>query len=145
MIDTIILTLEGRLKETGKHLIKTDTIFIMCRNQIDLFDSEEYRIKLLEIGIKQVIQSRLYAHGYYSVQIGYFVNVAECENIGYLNLMLTGKDDVIKGKIAARNRLKQLKELNGQMVFVPDENNELTTIETKTQEEIYEDLEADAV
>lgn len=137
--------LEKQLKETGKHLIKTDTIFKLCQHEIDLTDESEDREDLLEKGMRQVIQSRLYVHGYLSVQIGYFLRWEESDNIGYLNLIIRGKDTVIEKKMDVRNYIKQLKALNGQMVFVPDENNELTTIETKTQEEIYEDLEADAV
>lgn len=145
IVDMIINTLEIRLKETGKHLLKTDTIFSMCQKAMDLTDASAEREALLEIGMRQVIQSRLYVHNYYSVEMGYFVNVIECENLGYLNLIIGGKDDVVKGKVAARNRLKELKALDGQMVLIPDENNILTPIETKTRDELLEDLEADAI
>lgn len=145
VVDTIILTLEERLKQTGKHLLKTNTIFDMCKGHINLEDREYVREELLEIGMRQVIQSRLYAHGYFSVQCGYFVNIAECENLWYLNLMLNEKDNTIKVKVAARNRIKELKGFEGQMTLVPDENSELSLIETKTKEEVEADLEADAV
>lgn len=145
IIDTIIVSLEHRLKDEKKHLLKTDTIFRMCQAHFNLDDAVGYRKEFLDIGARQVIQSRLYAHGYFSVQIGYFVKVDECKNIGYLNLMIKGKDNVIEDKIAARNRIKELKAMDGQMVFVPDENNVLTPIETKTKDEIVADLEADAI
>lgn len=145
VVDTIILILEGKLKETNRHLLKTDTIRDMCSNHIDLSDELTEREELLDIGIRQVIQSRLFAHNYFSVQTGYFVNVNECDNLGYLNLMLKSKDNTIKDKIAVRNQIKKLKGLDGQMTYVPDENNFLTLIETKTTEEIIADLEADAI
>lgn len=144
-VDLIISTLEERMLFTNKHLIKTDTIFNMCQNHISLSDSSEEREQLLEIGIRQVIQSRLYAHGYFSVETGYFVNLVSCENIGYLNLMLKNKDKTIEQKVAVRNKIKELKALDGQMKLVPDENGILTPIETKTKEEVLSDLEADAV
>ena len=133
------------MRSQDKHLLKTDSIFNLCQSHIDLSDPVPEREQLLEIGMRQVIQSRLYARGYYSPEIGYFENVAERENLGYLNLMIKSKDGVIENKIAARNRIKELKALDGTMVFVPDENNVLTWIETKTKEEIVMDLEADAV
>lgn len=145
IVDTAILTLEGRMKDTGRHLLKTDTIFRMCADDIDLTDDMTEREELLEIGMRQVIQSRLYNHKYFSVETGYFVNIAECENLGYLNLILKSKDNTIEKKIMVRNRIKELKSLDGQMQFIPDANSSLTVIETKTKEELIEDLEADAV
>lgn len=149
IVDTIIIELEQKLIETGKHLIKTSTILMMCKNRIDLEDGDETREDLLEIGVKQVIQSRLYAHNYFSVQTGYFANLDRCDNIGYLNMMLKSKDNIIEDKIDARNvvrkKLNEVAALNGQMVFVSDESGVLTPIETKTKEEILADLEADAV
>ena len=149
IIDTIILSLELRLKDEKKHLIKTDTIFRMCQAHFNLDDDIGYRKEFLDIGAKQAIQSRLYAHGYFSVQTGYFVKLDECNNIGYLNLMLKGKDNIIEDKVDARNevrkRLNEVAALNGQMIFVSDESGVLTPIETKTKDEIVADLEADAV
>lgn len=143
--DTIILLLEDRMKRAGRHLLKTDTILRMCSAEIDLTDEIPERAELLEIGMRQVIQNRLYSHSYFSVQTGYFVNIAECDNLGYLNLILKSKDNTIEKKIAVRNRIKELKSLDGQMQFVPDENGTLTPIETKTKEELIEDLESDAI
>lgn len=145
VVDTAILLLEGSLKETGKHLLKTDTIFDMCLGDIDLTDDMPEREELLDIGMRQVIQSRLYAHRYFSVETGYFVNVAECDNLGYLNLILKSKDNTIEKKILVRNRIKELKGLDGQMQFIPDESGILTPIETKTKDELIHDLEADAI
>lgn len=145
IVDTVILALEGRLVEEGKHLLKTDTILMMCANDIDLQDAVPERAELLEIGMRQVIQSRLYQHGYFSVDTGYFVNIAECDNLGYLNMILTSKDGTIEKKVAARNKIKELKSLDGQMQFIPDPNGILTPIETKTREEVIADLEADAI
>ena len=128
------------MKSEGKHLIKTSTIFSYCEHYVDIEDD-----KLREIGIKQVIQRRLYAHGYFSVQTGYFVNVAECENIWYLQMIINTKDEVLQDKTAARNRLKELMGFDGQVTMIPDESGTLVLVETKTKEKIMEDLETDAV
>lgn len=141
----IILLLEDRLKKKKKHLMKTDTIFDMCKRHIDLQDDSQEREELLEIGMRQVIQSRLYAHNYFSVQTGYFVNVNDCENLWYLKMIIDGKDTVITGKVAARNRVKELKDLNGQMAIIPDENGIPVVVENKTFSEIISDLEEDAI
>ncbi|MBP3773195.1 MAG: hypothetical protein J6I53_10985 [Treponema sp.] len=145
VVDIVLDNLEDLLKAEGRHLLKTDTIFDHCSAYIDLTDTLPERERLLERGMRQTMQTRLYARHYFSVATGYFVNVDTCDNLGYLNLIINGKDDVIEGKIAARNRIKELKELDGQMVFVPDENGVLTPIETKTHDELIEDLEADAI
>lgn len=145
VVDSAIFTLEERLRKENKHLIKTDTILDMCSDHIDLTDGLPEREELLDIGMRQVIQSRLYTHNYFSVSIGYFVNIAECDNLGYLSMILNSKDSTIEKKIKARNRIKELKSLDGQMQFIPDENGVLTPIETKTKEEIETELEADAV
>ena len=83
VVDTIINLLENRMKREGKHLLRTDTIFRLVTSHIDLTDELPEREELMSIGIKQVIQSRLYAHGYFSIQTGYFVNVEQCENLYY--------------------------------------------------------------
>lgn len=145
VVDGIIMILEERLTAEDKHLIKTDTILMMCGERIDLSDDSNDREELLEIGMRQVIQSRLYTHGYFSVQTGYFVNIAECENLWYLGLLIENKDNTIRSKIDARNRIKELKEMAGSIVMIPDENNEMLLHEYKTKEEIIADLEADAI
>lgn len=145
VVDATILLLEEQLRQTGRHLLKTDTIFNVCSDDIDLTDESAEREELLDIGMRQVIQSGLYAHKYFSVETGYFVNITECDNLGYLNLILKSKDSTIEKKILVRNRIKELKGLDGQMQFVPDESGILTPIETKTKEEMIADLDADAI
>ena len=117
------------------------------RHRIDITDDVAERAELLDAGARQLIQSRLYAKGYFSIATGYFVNLAECENLHYLEMMLTDKDSTIEKKVAARNRYKQLKNLDGQMVLIPDPFDEelLNYTETKTLDEITDDLEADAI
>lgn len=102
-------------------------------------------MELLEIGIRQVIQGRLYAHGYFSVRIGYFVNVATCDNLWYLKQIIDNKDDVITDKTKVRNRIAELIQNAGQSKFIPGENNVLVFVEGKTIEEIIADFEADAI
>lgn len=149
IVDTVIIMLEDKMKRLDRHLIKTESIYQMVSRHIDLTDNSGEREELLEIGIKQVIQSRLYSRGYFSVEKGYFVNVEQCDNLAYLKMILNNKDDVINNKVDARNqvkqRIKELMGLDGQMTLIPDSDNILIPIETKTQEELLDDLEADAV
>lgn len=145
IVDDVILTLESIAKIKGKHLLKTDTICRMIGSQIDLTDDIPERRELLDIGIRQVIQSRLYAHNYYSVETGYFVNIDNCENLSYLKMIIDNKDEGIKVHVKARNRILEIKGLNGQACFVPDEHNELKIVYSQTKEELIEDLETDAV
>ena len=145
VVDTIINLLENRMRREGKHLLKTDTIFRLVTSHIDLTDELPEREELMSIGIKQVIQSRLYAHGYFSIQTGYFVNVEQCENLYYLQSVIDNKDSVIEAKTRARNRIKAIKNLAGQLTLVPDENNCLQPIISKTPDELQADIEADAI
>lgn len=144
-VETAISALELKMRKDGKHLIKTESIITFVSQLIDLSDKVQEREELLEVGIKQVVQSRLYARGYFSVMTGYFVNIAECENVAYLQMIIDGKDSVIEGKIKARNRIKELVQWEGQMRFIPDNENRLNIIEYKPLDELMEDLEADAV
>lgn len=145
-VDTAITALEIKMRKEGKHLIKTESIIRFVKeNFIDLSDNSSEREELLEIGIKQVIQSRLNARGYFSITTGYFVNVAECENLVYLQMIIDGKDTVIEGKVAARNRFKELKGLAGEIRMIPDAENNLVLTEYKPIEELMQDIEEDAV
>lgn len=145
VVDTIINLLESQMRHEKKHLLKTDTIIRLVAFRIDLSDELPEREELLAIGIKQVIQGRLYAHGYFSIQTGYFVNIEQCENLFYLQNIIDNKDSTIESKVKARNRIKVLKGLDGQMVLVPDQTNAVWPQETKTAEELQADIEADAV
>ena len=145
VVDVIIGGLEAEAKRTRKHLIKTETILSRLRRHIDLSDDDPSREELLEIGAKQTIQSRLYSLGYFSIMTGFFVKLIECDNLTYLSMMLKNKDNTIEKKVIVRNRIKELKGLAGQMVFVPDEQHNLCAQETKTVEELLTDIEADAV
>lgn len=145
VVDTIINLLESQMRHEKKHLLKTDTIIRLVALHIDLSDELPEREELLSIGIKQVIQGRLYAHGYFSIQTGYFVNIEQCENLFYLQNIIDNKDSTIESKVKARNRIKVLKGLDGQMVLVPDQTNAVWPQKTKTAEELQADIEADAV
>lgn len=149
IVDAVIVMLEEKMKRLGRHLLKTETIYRMVCNQIDISDDSEEKEELLEIGIKQVIQSRLYCRGYFSVFKGYFVNVEESTNLAYLNMVVNNKDKILDKKADVRNQIKkrinELTGLNGQLTLVPDENNLLIITENKTEDELLNDLEADAV
>ena len=148
-VDSIIFMLKERLYLEKKNLIKTETIYEMCAHCIDLVGQDDEQNELLESGMRQTIQSRLYANRFFSVYKGYFVNVDECTNISYLSMVINQKDDVINNKANVRNdikkRINELIAANGQLKMIPDKNGILKIEETKTQEELFLDLEADAV
>lgn len=148
-VDSIIFMLKDRLSVTKKNLIKTETIYKLCTHTIDLTGKDDEQDELLEIGMKQTIQSRLYANRFFSVYKGYFVNVDDCVNIAYLSMVINEKDNILGSKVGVRNdikkRINELMATNGQMVMVPDKDGILSVEETKTQEEIIADLEADAI
>lgn len=145
IVDIVLDTLEEKLKTTGRHLIKTDTVFDYCSDRIDLTDEDPTRERLLEKGMRQTMQTRLYGRNYFSVATGYFVNVDTCENIWYLKMIINRKDDTILDKTVVRNKLAELKGLNGDLRMVWDGVDYAGVEETKTWDEIIEDLEADAI
>lgn len=145
IVDNAILTIEEILTREQKNLIKSGTVLSMSANHIDLWDDDEVRRELLLIGIKQVVQSRLYAHGYFSIGGGYFVNVYTCKKIEYLQDVVKNKENVLEIKTIAKKRIEELIGAAGQSVYVPDENNNLILTETKLQDEVIADLEADAI
>lgn len=144
-VDTAISALEMRMRKEGKHLIKTESILVIVGQLIDLSDEIQERQELIEVGIKQVIQSRLYARGYFSVSVGYFVNVAECENLPYLQMIVDRKDSTIEAKKKARDRIDDLKKKAGEILFGADDSNNLIIHEYKPIDELMDDLNADAV
>ena len=144
-VDLIIRALEGKMQRENKHLIKTETIFDMWRQTRWINDDDPENLRLFECGMRQAMQSRLYENRYFSVDTGYFVNLDQCQNIGYLELIIRNKDTDIEKKVIVRNKIKELKGLSGQMVLVPDENNEMFLTETMTEDGLLASLEADAV
>jgi len=151
IIDEMIIVAEEIMKKLDKHLLKTETLREMCEHhpEVDIEDEDDMRERFLNSGLQQAMQSRLYAHNYFSVYDGYFVNVDTCQNIAYLKMILQSKDDVLLDKVGKRNEIKkkvnEMLSYNGQMRLVPDEDNILSIIETKTMNEVIADLEADAI
>ena len=148
-VDSIIFALKDKLQGQGKNLIKTETIYKMCERQIDLTGKDDEQNELLESGMRQTIQSRLYANRFFSVYKGYFVNIDDCNIVSYLSMIINSKDDTLSDKVDVRNaikkRINELMSANGQMIMIPDKSGVLNIEETKTQEEIISDLEADAI
>ena len=144
MVDLAIIAIEDEMERTGKHLIKTDTLFSMVSNHLNLADEDPDREELLIIGMRQVMESRLYARGYFSVSIGYFVNVQQCSNVRYLEMITDSKEEVIQKKQDQLDRIEvQLRQ--AQMKFIPDENNNLNLDEGMSEQEIRQALDEDAV
>ena len=145
VVDAIICGIEEELEATGRHLIKTETIFDRFRRRISLDDELSEREELLKDGARQLIQSRLYCSGYFSITKGFFVNIDQCENLTYLKMVIGNKDNAIAIKIRARNRIRELKGYDGQMRIVTEGEQILGIEETKTREGLIADLEADAI
>lgn len=114
MVKLIVEGLESEVEISGKHGIKTETIkerlfasnyfHIDCNN-----DDSEY---LAHAGLGQVIQKCLQNKGYRSVVTGRFVNYEKCDNIHYLNQMLTNAEISTMEKKAIEERIRKLKKDN---------------------------------
>ena len=150
--DKIILATADEARKKNKHLIKSKTILNRLAEKINLTDSDNVRCELLEAGAKDLINERFNALGYYSIrsknQCGFFVNIDECKNISYLEVILEtymkmqeGWERQTEEKIKRRiNEIRRAK-FDGQMSF--DENMEISN--GITEEKFAASLEADAV
>ena len=142
-MDTVIYDRIALMQSMNRHLLITDNILSDVAKVIDLKDEDSNREDLMIIGIKDVIQQRLYAKGWFSVRRGLFVNIADCENIRYLENIVDNKDEIILVKQKARDKIEELKKqkFDGQMEF--NQNGEIQ--ENITEEEFLSDLLEDAV
>ena len=143
IVDTVIYDRIALMQSMNRHLLITDNILSDVAKVIDLKDEDSNREDLMIIGIKDVIQQRLYAKGGFSVRRGLFVNSADCENIRYLENIVDNKDEIILVKQKARDKIEELKKqkFDGQMEF--NQNGEIQ--ENITEEEFLSDLLEDAV
>ena len=106
--DFELKALETKMLSDDKHLISTYTLRKRIEDQFDLSDESRDREYLMAIGLGQIIQSRLYANGYRSVRMGYFVNLDKCENVPYLYALLQNEDILVKEKAAVKKKIARI-------------------------------------
>lgn len=145
-VENAIQSLELQAEIEGKHVIKTDSIKqrIPRRMVSDWIDQDTETAYLAKCGLGQVIQSRLYEHGYRSLGNGYFVKLDICNNPEYLVELYNNADTSVRDKIAVRKRIRE--QCDGQAVAIFAKDGQFIGYEfNKTQEEFYECVEDDAV
>ena len=134
---------EQLMEGQGKHLIRTDSIRERIKDRMNLAGVDDDSDYLVDVGIGQVIQSVLYSRDYRSVQTGYFVNLAKCDNPTYLNRLLANAETAEDAKTRIRMRIKELREQACDQQYRFDINGNI--IKPMTPEEFDRMLEEDAI
>jgi hypothetical protein len=145
-VENAIQHLEAKAEDEGKHVIKTGSIKERIPNSIvsDWIDQDTETAYLAKCGLAQVVQSRLYEHGYRSLGNGYFVKLDICKNPEYLVELYNNADTSVRDKMAIRKRIKE--QCDGQAVAIFAQDGQFVGYEfNKTQEEFYEYVKRDAV
>lgn len=155
--DEVIDGLLVELRLTGRHIIRGSTVRERIRNCILLEYGNQDTKDLIEMGITQLAQQRLYAHNFRSASSkrknedkhlkGYFANFKECNNPYILVHMIKNQELSVSEKQTVLENLKaQNKEiLYGQGFMVFDGNEFVKFDSTMTEEEYIEMLEKDAI
>lgn len=145
-VENAIQVLEAKADREGKHVIKTGSIRKHIPNRLvsDWIGLDTETAYLAKCGLTQVVQSRLYEHGYRSLGDGFFVKLDTCSNPEYLVELYNNADTSVQEKIAIRRRIKEQCDGQGAMIWAND--GSLIGYEfAKTQEEFYACVKADAV
>lgn len=145
-VENAIQFLEAKAEDEGKHVIKTSSIKDHVPHDLvsDWIDQDTETSYLAKTGFGQVVQSRLYEHGYRSLGNGYFVKLDICDNPEYLVELYNNADTSVRDKIAVRKRIRE--QCDGQAVALFAQDGQFIGYEfNKTQEEFYECVESDAV
>lgn len=144
IIDAVIDSIEIQLKEQNKHVIRIDTVKERALIHITFDGQNEDTKRCTEIGFDKLVHSRLHEYGYRSVRVGMFISLDGCDNIQRLKELLDSADVSVKEKQLVWAQIK--KKFDGQMAMQFGENGDHTGyVETMTEEEFVEDLEADAI
>ena len=114
-VEEAINELERQIAETGKHVIKTESIKDLVNPRIIISGANDDSTYLAEIGFGQVIQSRLYEHGYRSLGKGYFVNLNSCRDVHYLMMLYDNADTSVADKVRIRKLIKEHREINREL------------------------------
>lgn len=142
-VEEAINELERQIAETGKHVIKTESIKDLVNPRIIISGANDDSTYLAEIGFGQVIQSRLYEHGYRSLGKGYFVNLNSCRDVHYLMMLYDNADTSVADKVRIRKLIRE--QCDGQGVYIFDGVEPIGTRFNMTEEEFYDQVKADAV
>lgn len=145
-VEEAVQTLEAKADREEKHVIKTASIKGLIPSGLtsDWMGQDTETAYLAKCGLAQVIQSRLYEHGYRSLGDGYFVKLDSCSNPEYLVELYNNADTSVKDKIRIRRMIKEHCDGQGMVIWAAD--GSFVGYEfTKTQEEFYACVEDDAV
>lgn len=140
IVDHEIELLEISMEHQEKHLISTDTLKERCLAHIDIDTGNDDTEWLSKIGFGQVIQSRLYAHGYRSVRTGFFVNFDKVTDIEYLAALLANAETNVLEKEMIKEQIK--KKCDGQGFLNPET---MEVVMPMNEEEFMQKIMADAV
>ena len=140
IFDQEIVFIEIEMEQLNKHLISTETLMQRALPHFDIdagTDSTEY---FTDVGVRQVMQSRLYAHGYRSVRRGYFVNLDRCDSLEYLQALLGNSELDVENREKVMRKIKEKRDAQTSMDFATG-----TIHVPMTEEEFMREIEADAV
>lgn len=148
LLDLIVDGLESEIEILSKHGIKTETIkerlfasdyfSIDCNN-----DDSEY---LANVGLGQAIQKCLQNRGYRSVDTGVFVNYEKCENIHYLNQLLTNAETTTAEKQEIEDKIRKLRQNQLAQISMVFNGTDLQGFEVPLpREELRRILEEDSI
>lgn len=150
IIENELSALRFRMKELGRHGVKTSTLKDWCvrTGRIDLEDEDMERKHIIDLGFQQAMQSVLHQHGFRSVKTGYFTNLEECNDIEWLRRILQNDvNDVTSRKFVLDHIRRIVKErCNGQYEIDVDEDGNIVGYTAQmTEDEFLEELELDCV
>ena len=140
VFDQEIVYLEVEMEKFGKHLISTDTLMQRALPHFEIeagTDSTEY---FTDVGVRQVMQTRLYAHGYRSVRRGYFVNLDRCDSYEYLTALLESSETDVKTRAAVMEKIKEKKDGQTSIDF-----SNGTVHVPMNEEQFMQKIKADAI
>ena len=133
--------IKERLADTGKHIIKTETLKSNIMAHVPLNTEDENELYLIDVGIVQVAQSVLWADGWRSVADGYFASLHDCKNLVQLKLMLKNSDRRVESAVRINGEVKMYE--SRQLKIAGLDCDEL--VAEPSYEDLIADLEADAV
>lgn len=140
VFDQEITYLEIEMDDARKHLISTETLRNRAIPHFDIATDSETADYFVDVGIGQVMQSRLHARGYRSVRRGYFVNLDRCDSLEYLTALLGNSELDIESREKVMKKIKEKRDGQTSIDFATG-----TIHVPMTEEEFMREIEADAV
>ena len=148
VVDNIITVVESQLDGEIKFAIKTETVKTMVKSIVPIRHKNPHFEYLMEVGLSQVIEQRLYQRGYRSICKGLFINLEKCNDPYEVFRLLKHEAKRADGVNGMYDQmLKKLKELcDGTSRIIFNEKNEPIGIAfAPTEEEFMAKLEAGAI